>query len=493
MNTLFDRLREVFISVLPITAIVTVLHLTVTPLGPFVYLRFLLGTVLIVLGLTAFLQGVDTGITPIGQMMGQVIARSGKGLFVVLSSLFLGFFVSVAEPDLHILAAQVAAVTENAVTRPALVVVVSVGIALMLSAGLLRILTELPLRRLLAFLYLGILALSLFTSRAFLAISFDASGATTGALTVPFILALGVGVSSMKPKTGDDTDSFGLVAIASVGAIFSLMLMNILTGTDRLSGSIRIAADTGGQLWEPFLSAAPHAAAEVFFALLPLLVIYLAVHTFSRQPHDRFAETLLGAAFAYIGLVLFMTGVSASFMDVGARVGYGLAALGNPAYLIGAGFLLGFVTILVEPAVYVLTHQIQEVTRGAIRRKDVTAALAVGVGFSVALSMVRILIPDVQLWHYLLPGYALSLLMMYAVPEIFVGIAFDSGGVASGPMTATFVLAFAQGAAEQIPHADVLVDGFGMIAMVAMTPILTLQLLGLLYRLRGSGRQHSGS
>jgi hypothetical protein len=176
--------------------------------------------------------------------------------------------------------------------------------------------------------------------------------------------------------------------------------------------------------------------------------------------------------------------VNGGFLDVGVMIGYKLASYSSPIYLIASGFILGLVAILAEPAVYVLTRQVEDVTSGYIKRKDITLALSLGVGISVALSMLRILVPEIQLWHYLLPGYIVAVGLMYIVPKLFIGIAFDAGGVASGPMTATFILAFAQGAAERIDHANVLVDGFGIIAMVAMTPIITLQLLGLIYKIK---------
>jgi hypothetical protein len=224
---------------------------------------------------------------------------------------------------------------------------------------------------------------------------------------------------------------------------------------------------------------------EVFLALLPLLVIFLVSQKISFKLDKKgFRKILKGFVYSFVGLVSFLVGVNAGFMDVGTAVGYSLASLDNKFYLIFVGFILGLVTILAEPAVHVLTHQIEDVTSGSVKRSAVLGALSIGVGFSVALSMIRILIPGIQLWHYLLPGYIISIVMTYFAPKLFVGIAFDSGGVASGPMTATFILALAQGAAEQIEGANVLVDGFGVIAMVALTPLITLQILGLIFKMK---------
>ncbi|NLD48927.1 MAG: DUF1538 domain-containing protein, partial [Clostridiaceae bacterium] len=269
------------------------------------------------------------------------------------------------------------------------------------------------------------------------------------------------------------------------GAIISVMIMSILSKTDKITASIEVDLSETTSIIGPFIQKLPHVMLEVFFALIPLLVIFVVFQVISfKLDKKAFIKIIKGFIYTYIGLVYFLTGVNASFMDVGNKVGYYLAAMDNKFYLIFVGFLLGFVTILAEPAVYVLTNQIEDVTSGYVRKNVVMFALSIGVGYSVALSMVRILIPEIQLWHYLLPGYLISVIMTYFVPKLFVGIAFDSGGVASGPMTATFILAFAQGAAEKIESANVLIDGFGIIAMVALTPLITLQILGFIYKIK---------
>ena len=452
MNAITEKFREVTLAVLPITVIVLLLNFTIAPLGLPLLLRFLVGAVLIIVGLSIFLFGVDLGITPIGTIMGAMITKSNKILFVVISGIILGFFVSVAEPDLHILATQVAMVTAGVVSKLSIVLIVSIGIAVMLAIGLIRIVYNYPLFKMLSVLYLIILGLSFITSKEFLAISFDASGATTGALTVPFILALGLGVANLKKDSkASEKDSFGLVAIASTGAIISLMIMNLFSGTDKLAGSLVVSVSESQAIFEPFLQEVPHIALEIAIALLPLLILYLGVHfLYMRLEKRPFYKVLKGLVYTFVGLVLFLVGVNGSFMDVGIAVGYKLASLDNSIYLILVGFALGLVTILAEPAVYVLTRQIETVTNGYVRKRDVTRALSLGVGLSVALSMIRILVPEIELWHYLLPGYLLSTALMFIVPKMFIGMAFDSGGVASGPMTATFILAFAQGAAERI-------------------------------------------
>ena len=466
MNALLEKLKEVFVSVLPITMIVLILNFTLTPMSGSMVIRFLIGAVLIIAGLSVFLLGVDLGITPIGNHMGSFITKSNKFVIVVLAGMALGFFISIAEPDLHILANQVDSVTDGLIPKITIVIVVSIGIAVLLGTGLGRIVKGFPLYKLLTILYLIILVLALFTSREFLAISFDASGATTGAMTVPFIMALAIGVTAMrKDSKSSEKDSFGLVAIASTGAILL-----------------------------PFVQEFPHIAWESALAVFPILAVFLICNIAAIKVKGRNLKRIcIGLFYNWIGLTVFLVGVNAGFLDAGSYIGHYLAGNYSNVILIIVGFVIGLLTILAEPAVHVLTHQIETVTAGYVKRPYVLGALSIGVGCAVALSVVRILIPELLLWHYLLPGYAICIGLMYFAPKLFVGIAFDSGGVASGPMTATFILTFTQGAAEYVECADVMVEGFGVIAMVAMTPIIALQVLGLIFKIKtakqGGGEQ----
>lgn len=483
-----QKFKEVLFSVLPITIIVLILNFTITPLAINQLWGFLLGAIFIVIGLSIFLFGVEIGITPIGTLMGTAITKSNKVWVVALAGLVLGFFISIAEPDLHVLAGQVATVTSGVISKASIVVVVSVGIAVLLSIGLLRIIFNKPLHKLLTILYLIIFILAIFTSPEFLAISFDASGATTGALTVPFILALALGVSALKESgKQSEEDSFGLVAIASAGAIIAVMIMSILAQVKKITGSLASELVDSSSIIAPFINEMPKVAGEILLALLPLVVLFFIFQVISfRLSNRNFIKILKGLIYTFVGLVLFLVGVNAGFMDVGSIVGHSVASLQKEWIIILVGFILGLVTILAEPAVYVLTHQIEDVTSGYIKRPVVMVALSLGVALAVALSMVRIVVPEIQLWHYLLPGYIIAVGLSYFVPKLFVGIAFDSGGVASGPMTATFILAFSQGAAEAIEGANVLAEGFGMIAMVALMPLITLQILGLLFKIKST-------
>ena len=486
MNILNEKLKEVFFSVLPVTVIVLLLKFTLIPLDTVQTVKFLMGAVFVVLGLTLFLTGVDLGITPLGELLGPAMTKRNKLWIVVVSGLVLGFFISFAEPGLLILANQIDMITSGGISSMMILVVVSTGIAVMMVLGFLRILFDLPLYIILNICYFIVMLLGLKTSPEFLAIAFDASGSTTGVLAVPFILALSLGITSIKKDSkSSEKDSFGLVAIVSAGAVISVMLIDVFSPSQSFSGELEVSSASGMSALETFARMVPDAFRDSVVAFFPLIMIFIVMNIFafslSRRERRRMS---FGFVYGFAGLFLFFIGVNAGFMDIGTISGSYLAALDNGFFLVATGFVLGVVTILAEPAVHVLTHQIETVTAGYVRKKAVLFALSTGVGLAVALSMIRILVPEIQLWHYLLPGYAIALGLTFVVPKLFVGIAFDAGGVATGPITATFILAFTHGAANARAGADLLVDGFGMIAMVALMPIITLQILGLIFKIK---------
>lgn len=480
-----EKLRDVLYSVLPILVIVLILNFTLVPLDSRLLSRFIVGAILIILGLVLFLIGVDLGITPLGNLVGTTIAKSNKLLVILVSGLILGFFVSIAEPGLIVLANQVDAVTGGQISSTIILVVVSIGLALLLTAGLFRILYNIRFNKMISMLYLFVFILAIFTSPEFLAISFDASGATTGVLAVPFILALASGVASLKKDSKSaEEDSFGLVALASVGAIIGVMFLSILSGTSNYQ-SIPYEIPKAIPILQSFAENMPSAFSDSVFSILPLLVIFLVLQKVSfKLAKKSFRRIVAGFIYSFMGLLFFLLGVNTGFMDVGSIIGSTIASMDNQVILVIVGFFVGVVTILAEPAVHVQTKQIEEVTSGYVKRKAVLLALSLGVGIAIALSMIRILVPGLQLWHYLLPGYIISIALSYMVPNLFVGIAFDAGGVATGPMTTTFILAFTQGAANSIDGASILIDGFGMIATVAMMPIISLQILGFIFQLK---------
>ena len=488
MNVLFDKFKEVLSAVSPVVIIVIILNFTLSPMPTVLLFQFIIGALAIVLGLSILLFGIEIGVLPFGNHMGSSFIKSNNITYVITVGLLLGFFVNIAEPDLQVLATQVSGVMGGYIPMFTILLVVSVGTGVMLSLGIARIVKNIPLNIVFLIVYGIILILALCSSSDMLAIGFDASGATTGALTVPLVLALSVGVSSMKKDSkSSEEDSFGLVGIMSTGAILGVLVLNLFVKTDTVTGTLMTHHSESTSVFGSFLAEIPDVAFDSFIALLPLILMFLIFQKIKFHLKGRqLVKILFGFAYTYIGLVIFLVGANAGFMNVGNVIGHNLASYDNKLILVGSGFLLGMFVILTEPAVYILTQQIENVTSGYIKRKTVLFTLSIGVAFAVGLSMLRIAVPEIQLWHYLLPGFAISIIMMFFVPKIFIGIAFDSGGVASGPMTATFVLAFAQGASDAIEHSNILVDSFGVIAMVAMTPLIALQVLGLIYKFKSS-------
>ena len=486
MRVLLDKIKEVSSAVLPVVIIVIILNFTLAPVPTVLLFQFILGAILIVLGLSILLFGIEIGVLPFGNHMGASFLKSNKMWYVIIVGFLLGFFVNIAEPDLQVLAIQVSSVMGGFIPASAILIAVSIGTGIMLSLGIVRIVKNISLRVVFLVVYGIIFLLAIFSSSDMFAIGFDASGATTGALTVPLVLALSVGVASMeKNSKSSEEDSFGLVGIMSTGAILGVLILNLFVKTDNITGVLEMHHVDTGSFLGPFLAEITGVAVDSLIALLPLVLLLCIFQKIKFNLSPRaFAKILVGFLYTYIGLVIFLVGANAGFMNVGNLIGYQLASYNNKAILVIFGFVLGMVVILTEPAVYILTEQIENVTNGYIKRKTVLFTLSIGVAFAVGLSMLRIALPAIQLWHYLVPGFAVSLALMFFVPKLFVGIAFDSGGVASGPMTATFILAFAQGASSAIEHSNILLDSFGVISMVAMTPLIALQVLGVIYKLK---------
>ena len=487
MRILFDKFKEVLMSVLPITLIVVLLHFTLSPLETDVFIRFLIASVFVIIGLTILLFGIEVGITPIGQTIGAKMAKTNKLWVVAVAGLFLGFIISVAEPDLQILANRISEVTNGVVSNISIVLVVSIGIGLMVMIGLLRILFNISTAVVILIAYSVIFVLSLFASPEFIGMAFDASGATTGAVTVPFLLALAAGVSALK-KNGksSEEDSFGLVGIASAGAIIGVLFMYLFTQPGQLTGSLP-TTDASAGIFKPFADQVVPILKESLISIAPVTIIFLILNFFFFKLKSKsIIKILKGMLYVLLGLWIFLVGVNAGFMDVGSELGREISLMDNQIWIYLVSFGLGLVVILAEPAVYVLTHQIEDVTNGHVPRKMVLIALSLGVGIAVLLSTIRIMVPGMELWHIILPGFAIAVALAFVTPKLFVGMAFDSGGVASGPMSATIILAFSQGIAFRDPLnvANPVADAFGTIALIALTPIIAIEILGILFKIK---------
>ena len=481
MDLLFEKGKEVTRTLLPVVLLVMVLCFTIVHAETDVIIRFIVCSVILLIGLSIFLWGVDLAMNPIGGQMSNEIATSNSLFKIALLGFLLGFLINIAEPDLLVLGSQVEIASGATISAPIIVYIISIGVGVLVSLGVFRILGEKPLNVFMAITYGIIFILVPFVSEEFLAISFDASGATTGALTTPFVLAISLGLSKMKGGKMAEENSFGLVGTMSAGPILAVMLMSIISGQKNIQGNMGEYFIAKGVLG-PIISAIPTIFIESIRALLPITVMFFIFHFKKfKIAKNELLEIIKGLILTLLGLTFFLTAVHSGFLDMGWIIGMELAGM-NPWFLIGVGFLIGLVVVLVEPAVHVLGEQVEEVTGGHIPINLIRMTLSIGVGIAIALSMVRIVVPEVKLWYFLIPGFAIAILLSFKSDPVFVGIAYDAGGVASGPMTATFVLAFAQGAAMIVDTANVLVDGFGVIAMVAMAPVFSITLLGTLFK-----------
>lgn len=489
MNLLVDKAKEVTKTLLPVVILVLLICFTIVDVETDVIIRFTVGSILLLIGLTIFLWGVDLAMNSIGEHMSEEIATSRSPIKIAVLSFLLGFLITVAEPDLLILGQQIEDASGGSLVATLIVYMVSFGVGLMVSLGVFRLLRDKPLNAFMAITYGLIFILALFVSEEFLAIAFDASGATTGALTTPFVLALSYGLSKVKGGKSSEENSFGLVGIMSAGPILAVMLLSIISGQKNIQGEAGVYKAAEGIIG-PILNILPDIFLESILALLPISLLFFMFNIKKFKIEKAELKGIVkGLFFTLVGLTIFLTAVNSGFMDMGRILGMEIAKM-SKWLLIGIGFLIGLIVVLVEPAVHVLGEQIEDVTGGHIPIKLIRMTLSLAVGLAIALSMVRIVVPEVKLWYFLLPGFAIAILLSFKSDPVFVGIAYDAGGVASGPMTATFVLAFAQGAADNIETANVLVDGFGVIAMIAMAPVFSLMIVGTIFQHKKAKHPH---
>ena len=479
-KNLLEKLKESLGAVLPIIGIVLVLCFSIAPIPNSVLMTFVVGAVLLIIGMMFFTLGAEMAMTPMGERIGTKLTNTRKISVVIVLCFILGFIITISEPDLQVLAEQVPSIPNYT-----LIIAVATGVGIFLVAAVLRMLFGIPLAYMLLILYPVIFILASIVPQDFLTVAFDSGGVTTGPMTVPFIMALGIGFSAVRSDKHAENDSFGLVALCSVGPILAVLLLGLLYHPEE-SGyeqTMIVKTDNSVEMWQLFQEGLPYYMKEMLISLLPIILFFFIFQIVSLHLHKKtLVKIIIGIIYTYIGLVLFLTGVNVGFMPAGNYLGQVIAGLSYPWIIVPIGMLIGYFIVKAEPAVYVLTEQVEELTSGAISAKAMGMSLSIGVALSLGLAMVRVLTGISILW-FLLPGYAVALGLTFSVPKIFTAIAFDSGGVASGPMTATFLLPFSMGACEAL-GGNVVTDAFGVVAMVAMTPLITIQILGLIYQIQ---------
>lgn len=479
-SKLKEKLKETLTAVFPILAIVVFLCFTIAPISPSILMTFLIGAVLLIIGMLLFSFGVDLSMTQMGERVGTTMTKTKNAFLMVITSFIMGLIITISEPDLQVLAQQVPSI-------PNLVIIlaVAIGVGIFLVVALLRMLFPIPLSYMLIGLYILVFVLTMFVPGDFLAVAFDSGGVTTGPMTVPFIIALGVGISAIRSDERAADDSFGLVSLCSVGPILAVLLLGMIyhpEHTERVSESIPIIDNTV-DLWRLFSSELPTYIKDMAVSLLPIVVFFGIFQLISRDIQKKaLIKIAIGLGYTYVGLVLFLTGVNVGFMPAGNYLGQTIAGLPYKGIIVPIGMVIGYFIVLAEPAVFVLTKQVEEITSGAISAKAMGLSLSIGVSLSIGIAMLRVLTGISVMW-FVVPGYAIALLLSFFVPKLFTAIAFDSGGVASGPMTATFLLPFAMGACQAV-GGNIITDAFGVVAMVAMTPLITIQIMGLVFRIK---------
>ncbi len=475
-----EKTLESLSAVLPITGIMLLISIALVPLELGTMVMFLVGAVLLIFGMGFFQLGAEMSMTPIGEGIGVQMTKTKHFAVVLLIGFVMGVIITISEPDLQVLAEQV-----PSIPNMTLILTVAVGVGLFLALAIARIKFQIDLSRLLIVLYVLLIGISFFVPKEFLAVAFDSGGVTTGPMTVPFIMAMGVGLASLRSDRNSASDSFGLVALSSIGPILAVLVLGCFFKPSEAVYSLGEVAsvETTRDVVQVFATELPVYIAEVSVSLFPIVLVFILFQLITRRYHRRQVKRIVvGVIYTYVGLVLFLCGVNVGFAPVGAALGKALASLPYNWVLVPIGMLIGYYIVKAEPAIQVLNHQVENVTNGAISVKAMNRSMSIGVAISIGLAMLRVLL-NIPIQWIIVPGYVIALVMSLFVPKIFVGIAFDSGGVASGPMTSTFLLPLSIGVCQAL-GGDLMTDAFGVVALVALTPLIAIQIMGLVYRLK---------
>jgi len=482
---LTEKVKESLSSVLPIVTIVLIISIFFVPVETGTITVFIVGAILLILGMGLFTLGADIAMMPIGEGVGIEFSKSKKIKIIAILAFLIGIIITIAEPDLQVLVKQV-----PSVPNMVLIMTVGVGVGFFLVIGVLRSFFKWNLSRMLLFFYLIVFILAFLVPKEFLAVAFDSGGVTTGPITVPFIMAFGIGLSSLRSDKGSQDDSFGLVALSSIGPILAVLILGICYNPKEVSYTNYLAHEviTTQDVAKLFFNELSIYFEEVLIAVVPLFAMFLIFQFMTRRFKRRqIKQMMVGYLYTFVGLVLFLLGVNVGFIPVGYFIGNQIGASSIPWVLIPLGMIIGYYVVKAEPAVHVLNKQVEDLTEGTIPQKAMQLCLSIGVAISLALAMIRVITGISILW-FLIIGYAIALGLTFFVPKIFTGIAFDSGGVASGPMTSTFILPFVIGACEGF-GGNVLTDAFGVVAMVAMTPLIVIQIMGVFFNLKAAKQQ----
>lgn len=474
------KIKEALSAILPISFIILLLSFTIAPLSTDVMTQFFIGAVALIIGMGLFTLGAEIAMSVIGERIGANIAKSKNILYIFIVLFILGTIITIAEPDLKILATQITAIPSNIT-----ILSVSVGVGIFLVIAFLRIIFKINLSYLLFFFYALVFTITWFVPKEFWTIAFDSGGVTTGPITVPFIMALGIGATSIRSNKNSENDSFGLVALCSIGPIITVLILGMIYNLSDVSYSAyNIQAFNNTQeIAVNFLEAMPTYIKEVGLALIPILLFFGIFQVFSLHlPKKEITKILIGSLYTFLGLVLFLVGVNVGFLPAGYLIGNTIGTLPYNFIIIPIGMLIGYFIVIAEPAVIILIKQISDITDGAIPEKAMKFNLSISIALAVGASMVRLL-TGISIMYFLIPLYIIALLLSLVTPNIFTSIAFDSGGVATGPITTTFLIPFSIGICEAL-GGNILTDAFGVVALIAVMPLISIQISGLIFKFK---------
>lgn len=478
LKLLFAKLKESLFSVIPIIVLVLVLNYTVAPMPLWSMFLFLVSAFIMTLGITLFNLGVDVSLIPIGEHIGSTMVKTRKLPFIIVLTFVIGIFISMAEPDLLVLAGQI-----NGVPDSTIIITVSIGVGLALVGAFLRILFQLPLSYILIGCYMAAFILSAFTGKEFVSVAWESGGVLTGPIVVPFVMALGLGLAYIRGDNTTEEDSFGLVSLCLIGPIITVLILGMFFEPSGGSAITIAEIQSMSDITSLYRSNFFEYFKQIGVALFPMLLLFAIFQVVKlRLAKETILKISSGTVYTYMGLVLFLISVNVGFMPAGYQLGNVLVENSSPWVLIIVGMAIGYFVVAAEPAVFVLKRQVEEITAGAISARAMGIGLSVGVAVSVGLAMVRV-ITGLSILYFVIPGYVFALVLTFFVPRLFTSIAFDSGAVASGPLAATFMLPFAIGACDAI-GGNVYINAFGIVALVAMMPVITLQLFGLAYAIK---------
>ena len=479
-KNILSKLKESAISVCPIAIVVLILALTIAPLSGYDIIKFIISTILLIFGMALFGIGADTAMFTIGTSIGGNLSKSRRFFMLLILALLLGFIITLAEPDLSVLAGQVISIN-----KWLFIAVVSLGVGLFLTMAVLRIIFQVKLRTLLIISYAIVFLLMIFTPSGYLPVSIDSGAVTTGPISVPFIMAFGMGISAVRSGKADENDSFGIIALTSVGPLITTQLLCIIVGnnieavntviTQSSTGTfLTMVTEFGSKLWLNL--------EEILLVLLPIVIFFFIYNAiFLKYPKTQIFKIIIGLLYAYFGIVMFLTGVLTGFLPAASIIGYNLASGKYSWLLIPIAALIGMLIVMAEPAVHVLNKKVEDITHGIISKKVMMVSISIGVSLSLVIALLRVIFEIPFIW-LILPIYVVTLICASLCTPIFNAIAFDSGGVASGTMATSFILPFIMGICEA-KGLNIMSGAFGTIAFIACLPILTISVLGLIYKI----------